>query len=68
MKLILSAAVIAVTLGVVAVQPAEARCWWNGYSWQCWQAPRHHHGYWRHHDRHWSHQSWYRHHDRGYWR
>ena len=33
----------AVLLGTAAfAQPAEARCWWNGYSWHCW----HSHGWW----------------------
>jgi len=33
----------ALLLGTAAfAQPAEARCWWNGYSWHCW----HSHGWW----------------------
>ena len=41
--------------GVAASQPAEARCYWNGWGWNCWQ-PGHHYGngwYHRHHWRDW---------------
>ena len=56
MRFILGA-LTAVTLlvGVAASQPAEARCFWNGYAMECW-----HHPYWRH----WHHHYW----DHGYWR
>jgi hypothetical protein len=43
---ILGAALVAVLLGSAAFSSeAEARCWWNGYSWHCnnW---RPHHRYW----------------------
>jgi len=48
MKILLGA-LTAVTLlvGVAATQPAEARCFWNGYAWQCWHP--HHNWNWRHH-------------------
>ena len=47
-------ALTAVTLlvGLASTQPAEARCFWNGYAMQCWHQPhfwgdnwrwRHHH-------------------------
>lgn len=36
MKLILAAMTAATVLvGVAVSSPAEARCWWNGYSWTC---------------------------------
>ena len=53
---ILLGALAAVTLlvGVAASQPAEARCFWNGFAMECFHHPhwgwRHHywrHGYWR---------------------
>ena len=53
MKYILSAlAAVTLFVGVAASQPAEARCFWNGFGWQCY-----HHGPW------W----WHRHHYRPYW-
>ena len=56
MKYVLSA-LTAVTLlvGVAASQPAEARCFWNGFGWEChhpyhsWWGHRHHYrpyGWW----------------------
>ena len=65
MKYLLSALAAFMLLGALMSTPAEARCWWNGWGWQC--APRyygyyrpyyrpywgyHRHHYWRHH-RHW---------------
>jgi hypothetical protein len=46
-------ALAAITLlaGVAASQPAEARCFWNGFGWQCWHHPHHYWGGWRHHYR-----------------
>jgi hypothetical protein len=38
-------AAVALFAGVAAAQPAEARCFWNGYTWHCWHP--HYHGYWR---------------------
>jgi len=29
----------AVLVGIAATQPAEARCFWNGVAWECWQYP-----------------------------
>ena len=51
MKLIIGA-LTAVTLlaGVAASQPAEARCFWNGFAMECFHHP--HFGYWHH--RHWG--------------
>jgi hypothetical protein len=48
MKIILGA-LTAVTLlvGVAASQPAEARCFWNGYAMECYHP--YHHWWWRHH-------------------
>ena len=52
MRFILGAlAAVALLVGVAASQPAEARCWWNGYSWHCWH-PHHYYGYPYHHYRH----------------
>jgi hypothetical protein len=48
MKFILGAlAAVTLLVGVAASQPAEARCFWNGFGWQCYH-PYHHWG-WRHH-------------------
>ncbi len=60
MKIILGA-VAAVTLlvGVAASQPAEARCFWNGYAMECYR-PYHGDWWWRHH----YYRPYYRH---GYW-
>jgi hypothetical protein len=56
MKLVLGAlAAVTLLVGVAASQPAEARCFWNGYGMECFHHP--HWGYWHHRD-------W----DRGYWR
>jgi hypothetical protein len=64
MKYLLSAFAAVVLIGFATATPAEARCWWNGWSWVC--APRyygyyrpyyrpwwgyHRHHYWRHHRR-----------------
>jgi hypothetical protein len=47
MKRFALATLDALAIGSAAfAYPAEARCWWNGYSWHCWQ-PRV--GWWRHH-------------------
>jgi len=55
MKFFLSA-LTAVTLlaGIAASQPAEARCFWNGFGWEC---VHHHYGPW----------AWHRHHHWGPW-
>ena len=56
MKRIMLAGLAAFLLGTAAfAQPAEARCWWNGYSWHCW----HPHAWWWHHHRpYWHHYGW----------
>jgi hypothetical protein len=52
MRFILGALAAATLLvGVAAWQPAEARCFWNGYGWQCWHHSHHYWGGWRHHYR-----------------
>jgi hypothetical protein len=68
MKVVLGTLAAAMLVGAVWAQPAEARCFWNGYATVCT-----HHGYgygnswrgdgWRHHgwDRGW-HRGW----DRGW--
>ena len=49
MKFILSAlGAVALLVGVAASQPAEARCFWNGFGWECHQ-PYHAWGWHRHH-------------------
>jgi hypothetical protein len=70
MRKFVLATLAALAIGTAAfAQPAEARCWWNGYSWHCWGGPhawwwRHHHPYWRHYGwgygPHWHHDYWYR--------
>lgn len=49
-KTFLTALAAIAVIGAVSSTPAEARCWWNGYYWQCPQ-PRHNY-YRRHHHRH----------------
>lgn len=47
---------VVVTLAALAIgtaafaSPAEARCWWNGYSWHC-NSPR---AAWWHRHHHWG--------------
>ena len=54
MKFVVGAlAAVAMLVGVAASQPAEARCFWNGFAWQCWHRPHFGNGYgpgwhWRH--------------------
>jgi len=44
MKFILSAlGAVALLVGVAAAQPAEARCFWNGFALECFHQP--HFGY-----------------------
>jgi len=68
MRKFVLATLAALAIGTAAfAQPAEARCWWNGYSWHCWSPHawwwRHHHPYWRHYGwgygPHWHHAYWY---------
>jgi hypothetical protein len=53
MKFILGAlAAVSLFVGVAASQPAEARCFWNGFGWECvhhgpWWWHRHHHHFYR---------------------
>jgi len=69
MRKFVLATLAALVIGTAAfAQPAEARCWWNGYSRQCWHphawGGRYHHPYWRHYGwgygPHWQHGYWYR--------
>ena len=70
MRKFVLATLAALAIGTAAfAQPAEARCWWNGYSWHCWYPRhawwwRHHHPYWRHYGwgygPYWQHHAWYR--------
>ena len=40
MRKLVLATLAALAIGTAAfAQPAEARCWWNGYSWHCWGGP-----------------------------
>lgn len=67
-KIVLSTIAAVAVIGALSATPAEARCWWNGYSWQCWHEHyrshwRHHHrGWWGHHREgwHWRHDGWRR--------
>jgi hypothetical protein len=61
-KIVLTTLAAIAVVGALSATPAEARCWWNGYYWQCWH-PRH--WYWQRH----HHHDWWRHHREGwYWR
>ena len=52
------ATLAAFVLGTAAMaQPAEARCWWNGYAWHCWHP---HAWYWHHRYHHWGPYAYYR--------
>jgi hypothetical protein len=59
MKIIVGAlAAVTLLVGVAASQPAEARCFWNGFAWECWHHYRHHgwhHPYW---GPHWRYYRW----------
>jgi len=56
MRKIVIATLAAFLLGTVATaQPAEARCWWNGYTWHCWHP---HSWWWRHHHHEWGPYGW----------
>ena len=51
MKFILRAlAAVTLLVGVAAAQPAEARCFWNGFGWEC---VHHSGGWWWHRHHHW---------------
>lgn len=51
MKYVLSAlAAVTLLVGVAASQPAEARCFWNGFGWECF----HHGPWWWHRHHHWG--------------
>ena len=53
MKYVLGAlTAVMLLVGVAAAQPAEARCFWNGYGWQCWHP--HHYCHCRHHRPWWG--------------
>ena len=40
MRKFVLATLAALAIGTASfAQPAEARCWWNGYSWHCWGGP-----------------------------
>lgn len=54
MKLMLGTVAAVMLLGAAFAQPAEARCFWNGFAMECWHAP--HHGYWHHPHPYW--RSW----------
>jgi hypothetical protein len=60
MKFLLSVLAAIMLLGAAMATPAEARCWWNGWGWQC--APRYY-GYYRPYYRGWGyHRHYWRHH------
>jgi len=65
MRIILGAlTALTLLVGVAASQPAEARCFWNGFGWECFHRP--HYGYWHH--RYWDGPYWNRPYWGGYWR
>jgi hypothetical protein len=48
MKTLLSALAAVMLIGAVATAtPAEARCWWSGYGWQCAQRYQQSYNPWR---------------------
>ena len=47
MRFVLGAIAAAVLAGAMFVQPAEARCFWNGYAMECYGTSFYHP--WRHH-------------------
>jgi hypothetical protein len=66
MKLMLSAFAGAMLLGAAFSTPAEARCWWNGWSWAC--SPRYYGYYGGYYRPWWGHHRWHRHYwHRHYW-
>ena len=63
MRLMLSALAGAMLLGAAMSTPAEARCWWDGWSWVC-ASPHHdyHRPYYRSYYPHYRYsRSYYRH-------
>lgn len=51
---------LALLAGTVAARPAEARCFWNGYAWECWHHPAHSNSRWRHYEeRTWPAPVWF---------
>jgi hypothetical protein len=66
-RIVLSTLAAIAVVGALSATPAEARCFWNGYYWQCWHSRhwyRHHRHDWRHHRDGWSwgHDRGHRHH------
>lgn len=56
MRFVLGAlAAVTLLVGVAASQPAEARCFYNGYGVSCW----HHPHYWGGWHRHWYRHGWW---------
>ena len=68
MRKLVLAGLATLAIGTAAfASPAEARCWWNGYSWHCGNshnAWRYRHHYWGPHYGHYYHH--YRDHRYGY--
>jgi len=63
-KKIVMALALVMFAGLFWSQPAEARCWWNGYRWHCTHY-RHYTHHYRHH--YWRYGYWYpRYHYRHY--
>ena len=54
MKKILMALAVVTFSGLFWSQPAEARCWWNGFRWHC---THYRHHYW--HARYWYPRHYY---------
>ena len=51
MKKIVMALALVMFAGLFWSQPAEARCWWNGYRWHC--------THYRHYTHHYRHHYWH---------
>ena len=45
MKKIVMALAVVILAGLFWSNPAEARCWWNGFRWHCTHHYRHHYSY-----------------------
>ena len=54
MKTLIAALAAVVLSALLWSQPAEARCWWNGYRWHC---THYRHHYW--HVRHYPYYGYY---------
>ena len=52
MKFLVGAlAAVTLLVGVSVAQPAQARCFWDGFEWHCWRPHYHGFGTWHFHHR-----------------